>query len=647
MAKFQTNTPAYKPRKPVEEEWKTFRKGLNLLLRPTELGNDELALADNIMLTGSGVPTGRWGVLTYFQAGATGTVRGFGTYKNNAETQNDFLALTDSGYLVKKNDSSYTVITGQSWPSGTSIHMEQLGGKTHIVSPDVTFTSYNGTDLSVFATIAAPTGLYATNFSGATGPNAVSYQIVAIGSNGGQTSPSTNYVLGSLPNDLSRTQVNLFWTAPSAATFSGYEIYRGPQGDESLLASVGPNTTSYVDLGDPASQTVLAPLVNTTGGVKSSFIKKYKDRLLVVDKSDPNRLMISGRYPSHTSFSWLNGGGYIYIDPDSGSNITGIEVQPIADRIVVYKERSSYLVELKLITVGNYTLLDPDYTPISTSVGCSNQDSISTVENDTFYFGRDGLYVTGYEPNFLNIIRTNEISAKMRPYLAQLNNLDYQTANSFYIDHKFILSFPQRKEMIVYDRERGAWLGPWKLPFGISHMKQYVDSSGTEKWIIGSYENNQVYIFDASTNSDNGTIITKTLRTKKTYFGDFSTLNIVTFFYILLRNIIGTTTVNILAEDRDGATSTIKTFTITGSATSGSTGWGTDQWGTPKWGTSNNTTAVVTSDELKRWGSLFKEAANIQIEITSTAAASNFEFLQAKLQARKQGIGSLASSQRV
>lgn len=647
MAQFDTKPPAYKPRPQLNEDWKTFRKGLNLLLRPTELSNDELAVADNIMLTGSGVPTGRWGTVTYFTANATGTIRGFGEYKNNAGSQNEFLALSDEGFLVKQNSSSSTVITGQSWPSGTTIHTEQLGGKTHIASKDVVFTSYNGTNLAVFATISSPTGLYATNFSGATGPNSVSYKIVAIGANGGQTGPSTNYVLASLPSDLSRTQINLFWTAPSAATLSGYEVYRGPQGDETLLASVGPNSTSYVDLGDPTSETVGAPLINTTGGVKSQFIKKYKDRLLVVDQSDPNRLMISGRYPFHTNFSWLNGGGYIYIDPDSGDNITGIEVQPIADRIVIYKEHSSFLVELKTITVGNFTLLDPDYVPISTAVGCSSQDTIATVENDTFYFGRNGLYVTGYEPNFLNIIRTNEISAKVRPYLDLLNDTDFTTANAAYFDHKYILSFPRRKEMLVYDRERGAWLGPWKLPFGISHMRRYIDSTGTEKWVIGSYENNQIYTFDVSTNSDNGEIITKTLRTKKTYFGDFSTLNIVTFFYILFRNIIGTTTVNILAEDRDGETSVVKTFTITGAATAGATGWGTDTWGTSQYGVSNNTTAVVSSDELTRWGSLFKEARNIQLEITSINANSNFELLQAKLQARKQGIGSLSSSQRV
>lgn len=647
MAQFNLDAPSYKPKKPVTEEWSSFRKGLNLLLRTTELDNEELAQAENVILTGKGVPTGRWGTLPYFTANATGSVRGFGTYKNNSGSQNEIFALTDEGFLAKKDGSGSTVIQGQSWPSGSMIHTEQLGGKTYIVSEDVSFTEYDGTDLAVFATVSPPTGLSATNFSGATGPNSISYLVVAIDGNGNQTTPSSNYVLATLPNNLSQTQIHLFWTAPSAASLSGYEVYRGRQGDETLLASVGPAETRYVDNGDEGSLITEPPLVNTTGGVKSKFIKKYKDRLLVVDKDDPNKLLISGRYPNHTSFSWLKGGGGIYIDPDSGDNITGIEVQPIADRIVVYKSQASYLVEIKLTQVGNFFVLDPEYVPISTAVGCSNQDTIATVENDTFYFGRQGLYVTGYEPNFLNIIRTNEISAKMRPYLALLNDRDYETANAFYVDKKYILSFPQRREMIIYDRERSAWLGPWRLPFGVSRMMRYVDSSGTEKWVVGSYANNQVYTFDAATDSDNGTTIIKRLRTKKSYFGDWTVLNIITFFYVLFRNIKGSTTVNIITEDRAGVTSTAKSFTITGSATAGSSGYGMDKYGTHKYGIPSSTTAIVASEEGTKWGAMFKQARLMQIEVLANEPNSNFELLEIKIRASKQSEGSLSSSQRV
>jgi hypothetical protein len=647
MPIFDTREPQYKKRQDAEAEWTTCRKGLNLLLRPTELGRDELSKADNIMLVGSGVPTGRWGTEVFFEANVTCSIRGFGKYRSNDQATDEFFALSDEGLLAKKNGSSYTTITGQSWPSGSIIHTEQLGGETYIVSPDTVFTKYDGSGLTLFSRIDAPTGLSATNYSGVSGSSRESYKVVAIGENGGQTLPSDPYVLTNLPSDLTDTEVHLFWTAPSCATMGGYEIYRGSLGDETLLAQVEPDTTTYVDRGQPASELTLAPNTNTTGGVKSNFIVKYKDRLLVVDVEEPNKLLISGRYPYHTKFSWYDGGGYIFIDPDSGDNITGITIQPIADRIVVYKNYASYLVDLQTIQIGNYYVLDPKYAPISTSVGCSNQDTIQTVENDSFYFGRDGVYVTGYEPNFLNIIRTNEVSAKIRPYLEYLNQDDYNTACALYVDNKYLLSFPIRREIMVYDRERGSWLGPWKFPFGISHMTKYIDTSGNEKWVLGSYDDNKIYNFAASVNSDNGETIIKTIRLNKEDFKEWTTLHIVEFFYFLFRNITGQTTVNILLEDKDGLVSVAKTFTISGAEIGGSTGWGMDLWGTVPFGETNSYSVSVATDEISRWGTLFKQARYIQIEITTDKVGSNFEFLKATATAKTQNRGALASSQRV
>lgn len=646
MPRIDTRPTPYRKTPSVDAEWKGFRKGVNMILRPTELDNSEMAEATNLMLVGSGTPTGRWGTAPYFTLGNSGRVRGLGTYKSNDGTTNDIIGLTDEGYLYKKDGTSSTLVTGQSWPSGSIIRTEQLGGKTYIVSKDVAFTEYDGTDLSVYATISPPTGLSATNFSGASGTNRVSWKVVAVAENGGQTTPSTNYVLTNLPTDLSKTQVNLFWTAPSAVTLAGYEIYRGTEGDETYLASTPAGTTTYQDKGEPASQTIEAPIANTTGGVKSDIIVKYKDRILLVPADDPNKLMISGRYTNQTKFSWTYGGGSIYIDPDSGDTITAISVQPIADRIIVYKNRSSYAVELSLVTIGNFTVLDPQYAPISTSVGACNPDVLATVENDTFYFGRDGIYVTGYEPNFLNILRTNEVSAKIRPYLDLLNAEDYETANASYIDNKYILSFPRRKEMVVYDRERGAFLGIWQLPYGISKIMKYVDDTDSEKWIIASYEDNHVYTFESSLNSDSGTTIVKTLKTKKEYFGDWTKLYILQYFYILFRAITGSTTVNIVVEDRNGVTSTAKSFTITGSATSGFTGWGMSQWGMSQWGLSSSNTAIGSSDEITRWGPLFKPCRLVQIQVTSTENNSNFELLQILLSASKGSRGVLSNDQR-
>jgi hypothetical protein len=644
MPQILQNTPSFRPRKDIEAEWNSWRKGLNLLLRPTELGRDELSTADNILLTGSGIPTGRWGSTTLFTAGATGTIRALGTFKNTTSLTNEIIALTDQGYLVKQNELTSTVIPGMSYPSGTTVRSEQLGGSTFFVSKDAPAVKYNGASLSVYATLSPPTGLSATNYSGASGTYAWSWRVTALNTVG-ETTGSTAAVLSNLPQNLSDTEIRLFWTGVSGSV-TGYQVYRGLSGDETFLGSVGPSTTQFIDRGEEASQTILSPLENNTGGPKSAVIAKSKDRLLLVDANDRTKLLISGRYPNHFKFNWTSGGGSVYVDPDSGQDITGIAVQPGADRIVVYKDFSHFAVELSTVSIGNFIVLDPQYVPISTSVGCSSPDTIATVENDTFYFGRKGIYVTGFEPNFLNLIRTNEVSARMRPYLSQLNNDDYTTACAFYVDNKYVLSFPKRKECIVYDRERGSFAGVWKLPFGISKMLKHTDASGTERWVIGSYNDNTVYYFSSALSTDSGTAIQKTIRTNKEVFGKWSLLKIVKFFYALFRRVQGQVNVSIIAEMRNGLSTTIKSFTVEGAAVSGNTGWGVSMWGDVQWGLTDGE-ITIAGDEITRYTQLFKQIRLLQVEITTTEANANFELIGLRMTASSQGEGSLSSTSRV
>ena len=648
MPSLNNKIPAYRKQRELSAEWQTFRKGLNLLLRPTELGRDEYAQGDNIMLIGSGVPTGRWGTSRYFTVNSTGSIRGFATYNNVLSLTNELLALSDEGFISKKNGTSSTRINGQSYPSGSIVRAEQLGGFTYLVSKDRPLTRYNGTSLDIFATISPPTIGSATNVSGASGTYVWSWVITALGANGGETNPSARITLPNLPQDLTNTRVDVFWSAPSAATLSGYQVYRGLPGDETFLAAVGASTTKYVDIGNTGSSTILPPLTNTTGGVESEHVATdpFGDRLIMVDYKDPTKLLIGGRYPNQAKFNWADGGGYVYVGPDDGFPITGFKTQPGSNKITVFKEFKSYAVELQTFTAGNFVILDPQVAPVSTSIGCSSADTIQVMENDLAYFGRQGMYVVGYEPNFLNVIRTNEISAKMRPYLALLNDDDYTNCCAMYVNHKYLLSFPTRKEILVYDRERGCFVGLWKLPYGISKMIKYTDSSGTERWVLGTDSSNQTYTFEASVNSDDGATIVKTLRTNKEAFNSWSLLKVVNLFYILLRNITGQVTVNILSEDRSGNTQTIKSFTITGSAIAGKSGWGANLWGAKMWGDTTGD-PVAGTDEFTRWGQLYKESRLIQIEVSCTSAASNFELLNARITANSQGEGSLASSQRV
>lgn len=209
--------PAFRPPRDVIVTWNTWRKGLNSLLRENEVDASEMTQSTNLVLIGSGVPTKRWGSNNYFLAGPTGYGRMVFPIKDSSSNIN-VLALTDWGIMVKKSGTSYTPLTGASWPSGYNVEAAQLGEKVYFVSQGRELVKYDFSTLTGFATLSQPAGLTSTNFSGATGTWTWSWRVTAISNSGGETLASTPTSLVSLPQNLTETLVKLTWTAVSAAS---------------------------------------------------------------------------------------------------------------------------------------------------------------------------------------------------------------------------------------------------------------------------------------------------------------------------------------------------------------------------------------------------------------------------------------------
>ena len=519
--------------------------------------------------------------------------------------------------------------------------------------PSRTFVKFDGNNLIPYNSIAKPASVTATNLSGVSGVNIQAWRISA-NSQTGETLASDSLQLVNLPQNLADTTVLVTWGTVSAASgvLKSYNVYRGQPGDETWIATVPSGTTSYYDKGAAQSDTIFPPNSDTTSGPRAKYIIKFDDRLILSGfEDDPSLVLISARYPYHDRFNWADGGGFTRVDPDGGEDILGLGVagsqgsDNAAASILVFKNNSTHRVVLSSVSIGNYSVLDPQVQMLTTSNGCSSHKTIVPVENDTFYFGRKGLYVVGQEPNFLNQIRTNELSARIRPYVRNLSDSDFKEANAIYIDNKYILSFPSKKESIIYDRERAAFMGPWKTPWGITGWLKYFDTSGVEKWLAATYGTNPyVREFSDSYLDDSGTAVKKTLRTKKEDLGSWSVMKIIKLIYVLFRNVRGQVTVNFRLETRDGVTVTQKSFTITSSLGTG--GFGADQYGSQQYGQSDATVSL-TGDELVRWTQLYKNARVIQIEVLSTTSNTNWEFLSSRITAQPLGDSSLSATTRV
>jgi len=651
MPILNTRQPSYQPQPRYQSTYDGFAGGLNLYYTPTEIKKTELAQADNLMLIGEGVVTGRWGSRTYFSTGST-TIRMIEKYENIQNGSNELLVVTDTGYLRKKSGTSTTVITGASFASGSITNSTQIANYQYIVSENTNLCRYDGTNISVYTGISRPSLTAVTFVSGATGTAVWSYRVTAF-SQTGETLPSTAVTLTNMSFDRENFIANLTWTQPSTASINlkGFGIYAGLPGDETLIATVGPTVTTFRDEGNPQSST-FTPTADTTAGVKAKFIKRFDDRLVIAGiPTDPTMVMISGKYPYQDRFNWQNGGGYIRIAPDSGDKITGIEVLGQSglgglstNGILVFMENAVYFVTLSYVDIGNYSILNPQVQIVS-PVGATSFRSIVNIQNNTFYFGRQGLQTVGAERSYLSQIRTAEVSARIRPYVQGVPSTDLPNVASGYMDYKYLMSFPSTKDTMVYDYERACFMGPWKTPFGITQWIEYVDDTGKNYYLAGC-DDGIVRDFSASYQSDSGQAIVKTLKTKKDDFDNWSVLKTLELLNILFRNVSGTINVSIIYEGRDGVLrQAVKSFSLTGS--SGGTGWGTDLWGSHNWGTSNTNVVTPQPQDIIRWSSLYKTGRNVQFQITQVDAETNFEVVDIKISATLQPEGSLSSQLRI
>lgn len=631
MPLFNTRGSGFKPSRGVEESWDNFRAGLNTLLRDTEIAKNELAQADNLMLIGKGVPTKRWGFSRYFLSNSTGSVRGLGTLHTAGGT-NELLAITDHGTLTIKANASYTIRTGVSWASGYDAQMVQLNDSVYIVNGQREMARYSTPTLVGFPTIAIPTNLFATQISGTSGTNTYSYRVSAV-SNVGETLASTVYQLSNQPQDLTMGTVKAQWSPVSAATgiLRQYNVYGRNAGDERFLGSVLPPSTTFLDDGTAIPQEfTFPPTADSTGGINAKYILRFQDRLIFAGiAGEPSKVVISGRVPNHEKYDLASGGNYIKIEPDSGDNITGLAI--FRERIVVFKERSIWQITLGSIQVGNFFVTQPSAELITASHGCIAPRSIANVENDIFFLSRKGVYVLGYEPNIaVDTLRTNELSAKIRPFFEALTTDQKELAVGTYVGSKYLLSLPGRDKTVVYDRERTSWIGPWTFDtrvFAIHH-----DSSNDEKVLFGQEDGPNVYELSSAYGTDNGTSIATTLKTRSEDFGDWSIFKIIRDIYMNLRGVTGAIEVDIQLEDRDGNTLVARSLDI--EVVEGIAGWGADMWGSALWGDSEQSGSAVGAEDIVRWIPFDKAARRIQITIRTSEITSNYELLGLRMLAR-------------
>jgi len=574
--------------------------------------------------------------------------------KNNIQV----LAWTDAGYLTKQSGMSYTPITGFSWASGYNLEGAELGNQVYLVNGIQPLVRYDFNELLSFVSLTPPTNLLASNVSGVTGQTTFNWVVTAL-SAVGETLPSTFVSLSTLPYEINNTTVQINWTAPtvpSGATLVGYNIYRQVEGNPTFawVAQIQPNATQYEDGGPNTSTFLLSaapPTQNSTGGPIAKWVIRWQDRLIYAGlNTDPTQIIISAEYPAQDRFDFGSGGGVLWIEPDSGEDITGIGVYyrtiSATQTIVVFKEQSVWEVVLDTQTVQGQNVLTPSYRLLTASQGCSSHRSITPVENDVFFINQRGIFILRYEPNLYNVVNADELSAKIRPFIQSLSYEDLKGAAGFYADKKYVVSFPISKQAVVFDRERLAFTGPWKFPWSISMWRSYIDANGSQWWLAASGSGPEVYNFSATYPDDYGVPIATAFKSRREVFQDWTLFKSITEIFFNFQNITGNVNVNIYLENREGQVVTAKSFTLSGVSSKGTSGVGVDEVGNIEVGdTSGVPSSSAQQSQYKAL--LYQTARTLQVEIDTYGSGDNYQLLNIKSIGLPQSRDNNPSSWRV
>lgn len=548
--------PEQKPNKPkrVDIKLNNFGKGLNTLVAPAQIRVDELAEAKNIVFQNEGAPSRRAGLDTYANSsGGTATWLLTAYYPSNGDSE---LLKLEDGILKKLlNTNNWQDITGASFTTGKVTDSTQLNDILYITNDSDALTKYDGSSLTTFSGISSPGSASATKGASLVSGNKQLNYLVSAENDVGET--TTAAIASYINVDVERSlwnpaatlddnkSVEVTWSTVTGA--SGYNIYVGAPGDELYVHTAkGETTDSWVDYGiNTPSQFKPAPLADTTTAPNGAIVERFKTALLIAG-GDPSRVWFSAGVDKPDSFNFGAGGGFVDISKNSDDgDITGIK--SYQNNAIIFKERSIWKFDF---TQGAF----PSVSNIIQNTGCVAPRTVVQVENDLFFLGRKpgrgaAIYVLGNEPNYLNVLRTNELTARVRSIMESINSAHYDKCHAIYWGNKYILFYPAGSSTIadsalVYDRERVGFV-QWENFYSNDSVIFY-DSNGKEHFLMVDGNDNRVTEYSDEYTTDKGTPIEWAFRTKEVDLEDPLLYKRFRWLDMRLRDVAGEITTEVI-----------------------------------------------------------------------------------------------------
>lgn len=559
------------PFKPIR--YQSFKDGRNTLVSVTKIKPTELVNFDNGILIEDGAVTKRPGQMYFGNDTGLGSISGLFQFKKSDGTTQLLLGGDTKLRMYNISTGNFDVmVAGPTMTAGLDLSMVQAYDKVFCCNGVDSLFSYDGSTFTIYTALTLPTGVNLTLNGGATsGSFSYSYRVSARNA-AGETLASPSVVVTSNQSNLTSTySITVAWTAVTNAV--SYSIYGRKNTYETFLASVDAPTVTFTDTGGATPSLFFGPqdTDSTAGRIGKLLLYSQSSLIILMDTNNKSRVYFSaGGSTGISNFGTGAGGGFIDISKSDGEVLTGgVEFQ---NDVLVFKNNSVW----KLAFTGGAV---PNRTNVTRTVGCVAYKTIKVVENDVFFLSDHGVYVIGNEPNYVGVIRTNELSAKVRPDIQNINTTILAKSVASYFDFKYRLSVPDGGNVFnnvshVYDRERLAWYR-WTAQ-NDRVVASYVDANSKNLLLSGQDSGGRVVQKEIGT-TDFGMPIHFKITTRSEEVGQFETSKYFKNFAAHFRNVNGQFTLKISNYEQG----VYKIWSINPNPNNQ---FKTNQWGKALWG---------------------------------------------------------------
>jgi hypothetical protein len=513
----------------------------------------------------------------------------------------------------------------------------QIAGYLYIANGTDDLFRYNGTTIEHYTSLSAPGNLAASRVaSGLTSGTYTYYAEVtalnAVGETVGSTEASVT-VNKERDNWTAGTD-KLHWYWDTVATATAYQLYLGNQTGRTKLLVNTPNL-NYVDDGSKViNEYVEPPLQDTTSGPKFKSMCLSGNRIWATYNDDDEYIVYwSGTGTDMGKFASFYGGGWVNLEKGgrekptkvvhyqsgTGTGIATVLCRTPEGRGAIWQ------ISLDSITVGDVTFSLPNAAKVIGSFGTDSIQGTVATTNDVLFPNRRGVYSLGPEKNFYGILRTHELTAKIRDYWRSLDGSKIPDIAAYFYDSKVFFSVPTgstgNTRTIVYDLERLNWTVEWD--FGVKQFLEYTDTGGKTHLLYVPLSGTRIVEISENIQGDLGSAfstlyVSGRMPTSKLW-KDFVKISKV---YIKLGSPKGAIDFSVSGTAKNATFRTLKSATIT--PISANTGLGWDLLGNVELGDTSGVPETFSDSSDARFLNIRKKLRDIQLTVSSSSYDSSY-----------------------